>query len=286
MAKLDNFSGLTRPQEDLLKKHYCFGSLALLNLNLGKDNFTFHTRISEKAGGHQRASAWLQFKNDLFLIKGKRRNDQFAHYKLEVTPGKLLPNAKAVFECQIHDYNDVDGTATFEYNHEQFRGKASLLTSSQVLRLQGTFGKPQLGFGFDNKFSIESVSITNHVLAFWYFKNDARLVLKHAGKTFNNFGQFTASYLHAVSSRANIGSLVTADWATRGTYLEVGGDFQYDDKTWVKGKLNSEGSVGLALTRLVANNLRLSVATDLTAASLLSSHGDPFGFGIRIDFSD
>lgn len=286
MAKLDNFSGLTRPQEDLLKKHYCFGSLALLNLNLSKDNFTFHTRISEKAGAHPRASAWLQFKNDFLLIKGKRRNDQFAHYKLELTPSKLIQNVKAVFECNLKGGNDCDGTVTFEYNHDQFRGKASLLTASQLVRLQGTFGKSHLGFGFDNKFSIENVNVTNHVQAFWYFKNNSRLVVKHIGKDLKNFGEFTASYLHAVNSKANIGSFVTADWASRETYIEVGGDYQYDDKTWLKGKVNSEGRIGLALTRLVADNLRVSVATDLSAASLQSNHADEFNLGFRVDFSD
>jgi hypothetical protein len=286
MAKLDNFSGLTRPQEDLLKKYYCFGSLALLNLNLSRDNFTFHTRVSERQGQQSRASAWLQYKTDLFLLKAKRRNDRLSHYKLEVTPQKFIPNFKAVFECKLEEGKEVDSSANFEYSHEKVKGKLSYLTASKTLRLQGTAGKAENGFGLDTKVNTESWTVSSHVEALWLFKNSARLVLKHVGKDLASIGSFEASYLHAVNNSANIGSKVTSDWQSRKTSLEVGGDFAYDSSTWVKGKVNSDGKLALALTRLVANNLRTSVATEVTVASLLSNNSDSFKLGVRVDFSD
>ena len=286
MAKLDNFSGLTRPQEDVLKKYYCFGSLALLNINLARENITFHTRASERSGQHPRASAWLQYKTDLFLFKAKRRNDCLSHYKLELTPSKFIANFKAVLECKIEESKEVDASVNFEYSHEKAKGKVSYLNASKTVRVQGTAGKPETGFGLDTKVSTESWSLTSHVEAFWFFKNSARLVLKHVGKNLNALGSFEASYLHAVSENANLASKVVNDWQSRKTSIEVGGDFKYDEKTWVKGKVNSDGNIALALTKIVTNNLRASVATELSAASLLSSHSDSFRLGFRVDLTD
>jgi hypothetical protein len=286
MAKLDNFSGLTRPQEDLLKKYYCFGSLALLNINLARENLTFHTRASERSGQHPRASAWLQYKTDLFLLKAKRRNDRLSHYKLELTPAKLVANLKAVFECKLEEGKEVDSSVNLEYSHEKAKGKVSYLNASKTLRVQGTAGKPETGFGLDTKVSTESWNLTSHVEAFWFFKNSARLVLKHVGKDLKGLGSFEASYLHEVNANANLASKVVNDWQSRKTSIEVGGDFKYDEKTWVKGKVNSDGKIALALTRIVTNNLRTSVASELSAAGLLSNHSDSFKLGFRVDFTD
>lgn len=286
MAKLDNFSGLTRPQEDLLKKYYCFGSLALLNINLTQENLTFHTRASERSGQHPRSSAWLQYKNDLFLLKAKRRSDRLSHYKLELTPSKFIQNFKAVFECKLEEGKEVDSSVNFEYSHEKAKGKVSYLNATKTVRVQGTAGKPETGFGLDTKVSTESWNLTNHVEAFWFFKNSARLVLKHVGKDLKGLGSFEVSYLHEVSSKANLASKVATDWHTRKTSIEVGGDLKYDDNTWLKGKVNSEGKIALALTRIVAKNLRTSIATELPAASLLSNHPDRFKLGFRVDFTN
>jgi hypothetical protein len=286
MAKLENFSGLTRPQEDLLKKYYCFGSLALVNVNVVNDKFTFHTRLSERHSENPRASAWLQFKNDFLLVKGKKRNDKFSHYKLELTPSKLLQNVKAMFECKlVADGSPVDATLNVEYNYEKFKTKLSYLTAKNALRLQETFGTGERGLGLDVKLDVESLSVSDHVTAFWWFKNNTRLVLKHVGKSFSTFGDFEVSYLHGVSDVANIASKVVTKWASRITSVEVGGDYKYDENTWLKGKLNSDGRLALAVTRTVTPNLRASVATELAAQSLLAHHSDNYRFGLRFDFS-
>ena len=286
MAKLETFSNLTRPQEDLLKKYYCFGSLALLNVNVANDKFTFHTRLSERHGEHPRASAWLQFKNDLFLVKGKKRNDRFSHYKLELTPAKLLQNLKAVFECKIlPDGVSPDASLNVEYNIEKCKSKWTYFTNKNVLRVQNTFGRGDYGLGVEAKADLESLALTDHILAFWWFKDSSRLVAKHAGKSFDKLGEFEVSYLNHVNDSATLASKVTTKWASRTTALEVGGEYKYDENTWLKGKLNSEGKAALALTKTLTSTLRVSAATELTASSLLTQHADTYKFGVRFDFT-
>lgn len=286
MAKLETFSNLTRPQEDLLKKYYCFGSLALVNVNVVNDKFTFHTRLSERHSENPRASAWLQFKNDFLLVKGKKRNDKFSHYKLELTPTKLVENVKAMFECKLlPGGGPVDATLNVELNSEKFKGKLSYLTAKHALRLQQTFGTGERGLGLEVKLDTENLSLTDHTSAFWWFKNNSRLVLKHVGKSLTDIGDIEVSYLHGVNELANIASKVVTKWSSRLTTVEVGGDYKYDQNTWLKGKMNSDGRLALAVTRTVTPNLRASVATELTAQSLLAQHAENYRFGVRFDFS-
>lgn len=286
MAKLETFSNLTRPQEDLLKKYYCFGSLALVNVNIVNDKFTFHTRLSERHAEHPRASAWLQFKNDLFLVKGKKRNDRFSHYKLEVTPAKLSKDLKAVLECKlVPDGSAPDASLNVEYNKERCKSKWTYFTAKHLLRMQNTFGRGDYGLGLEAKADLESLALTDHTVAFWWFKDSSRLVAKHIGKSFETLGDFEVSYLHRVNDSATLASKVTTKWASRSTALEVGGEYKYDESTWLKGKLNSDGKAALALTKTLTSTLRVSAATELAASSLLTQHADTYKFGLRFDFT-
>lgn len=49
MVRLQEFTNLTFKQEDLLSKHYCFGSLSMLTLRVSQDGLTFHTRVAKKS---------------------------------------------------------------------------------------------------------------------------------------------------------------------------------------------------------------------------------------------
>ena len=287
MAKLENFSGLTKKQEDLLKNHYCFGSVGLLNINVVNKNLTFHTRLSEKTKEHPLASAWIQLKNDLLLIKGKKRNDTSSHYKLEVTPAKLLTDFKAIFECKLLKDGEADPSISAEYNHSQARGKLTYFTNPSSLKAQVTVGKPEFGAGLDVKLQLDTFKFSSYNTALWWFKDETRLVFKHIGKDVNRLahGDFEVSYYQELSSTSHLGSKVITNWKSKATTIEVGGDYQYDANTLLKGKINSDGDIGLALSRKLSENLRASVATQLKSHSLLSHSGDSFKFGVRFDFS-
>ncbi|OMJ66205.1 hypothetical protein SteCoe_37044 [Stentor coeruleus] len=286
MAKLENFTGLTKSQEDLLKKYYCFGSLGLLNFNVANNTFTFHTRIAERKEQVTRASAWLQYKNDLFLLKAKKRNDRFSHYKLELTPSKAIQNFKAIFECKLTGAESKnDASVAVEYNHEKFKEKITYFNNQNSLRFQITTGKPEYGFGLDAKLKLEDKEFENLTSAFWWAKSGARLVVKHVGKDYKSFGNFEASFFQAISPLANLASKVVTDWNTKATTVEVGGDYKYDDSTFVKGKINSNGNLALALTRTLNNKLRASIATEYKAQSLLAHSNEGYKFGIRFDFT-
>lgn len=286
MAKLDNFTGLTKTQEDLLKKYYCFGSLGLLNLNVVNDAFTFHTRVAQRSEQGTRASAWLQYKNDLLLLKAKKRNDKFSHYKLELTPTKVIENLKAIFECKLAaGEGKNDASVALEYSSEKFKEKITYLTHQNAVRLQLTAGKPEVGFGLDAKVKIEGFQVENVTPAFWWFKDGARLVVKHVGNDFKSFGSFEASFFQAISGDTNFGSKVVTNWNSKATTIEVGGDYKYDANTLVKAKINSVGNIGMALTKTLSDKLRVSVATEYKAQSLLAHSNDGYKFGLRFDFT-
>lgn len=288
MVKLENFSGLTKKQEDLLKKNYCFGSAGLLNINVVNSNMTFHSRVSEKPNESPRASAWLQFRNDLFLVKGKKRNDKFSYYKLEVTPTEFVKNFKAIFECKLKGSDGTkDPSISAEYNHEQARGKLTYYTDPSSLRAQVTFGKPEFGAGLDTKFQLDSKTFTSYNAAVWWVKKGSKLVLKHIGTNSETFalGNFEVSYFQKLNKDTHLGSKVVANCESKEMTLEVGGDYKYDANTIMKGKINSVGNIGLAFSRAINERLRATIATEVNSQSLISHSCDGYRLGVRFDFS-
>ena len=288
MVKLENFKDLTIKQENLLKKNYSFGSVGLLNLNIKNNDLTFHSRISEKADKGPLASASLEYKNDFISLKGKKRNDTFSYYKLEVTPNKVIKDFKAVLDCKILKSDSfVDSSVAVEYKHEKFLGKLAYLTQTNVVNAQVTIGKPEYGVGFDGKLDVGTKQLAGLTTALWWFKKNSRLVFKHIGTNAELFalGNFELSYYQKISPLAHIGSKVSTNWKSKVTEIEVGGDYKFDRNTLIKGKINSEGNIGLSFARSLSSQLKATIATEINTDNLVRHSSKGYKLGVRFDFN-
>jgi Eukaryotic porin len=287
MAKLESFRGLTEKQENLLKKSYSYGSAGLFSLKINNGDFTYRTRFSERVDHPSLASAWIEYKNNLFSLKGKKANNGDSYYNVTVTPANLLKDLKLVFDCRLNKLEEkVDPSVAVEYKQPQVIGKLSYYTLQNVAQAQITLGKPELGLGFNFKFDVGSRSLKEHNTAVWWFKDASRVVFKYIGKKELLVPErFELSYYQEISSLANLGSKVTTNWSTKATEIEVGGDYKYDESTLLKAKINSFGSIGLALSRTLNPSLKATIATEVNAQSLISHNIKDYKLGVRLDFN-
>ncbi|CAG9324835.1 unnamed protein product [Blepharisma stoltei] len=292
MVKLENYSGLTKKQEDLLKKHYCYGSFALLNINLSQSDFVFHTRAAAK---HPNtlvpilASSWLQMRNNSLSLKSKLRTDGLTHFIFEMSPKSIIENTKLKAEwkvSQVKGVQNAEPSATLEYSHPSAKAKLTFVENPLQLKGNLTIGKPQYGVGLDGKFDLTSQKLSGYNFALWFFRKHSKVVLKHVGTNADELalGNVELSYYQKLSPLAHFGSKVTTKLAGGETSIEFGGDYKYDENTLLKGKLNTDGKLGLAMSRQLNKAMTFTVGSEIDTKEVAANRFHDYKLGFRLDF--
>lgn len=289
MVKLEAFSGLTKKQEDLLRVNYCFGSLAILTLNTTHEDLTFNFRTSKKSSDNVLASAWLQYKTNQLTFKGKKRNDAFSNYSAEWMPKNYVENVKLKTECKLTSpagARKMESTTSAEYNIETFKGKLAFSYNPMQVKATATMGKPEYGLGLDGKYDIDTQRLHGYNIATWWSQKYRKVVLKHEGVNKEEYalGNLLVSYYQRLNDKAHVGALVKSNWSSKETSLEVGGDYQYDPSTNLKGKIGSTGLVGLAVNRKLNDYWTLGAAVQVDVNSVTSNSINDYKLGFKLDF--
>lgn len=288
MVKLENFAGLTRKQEDLLKKSYSYGSLALLNANFQQGDFTFHTRAAHGKNGSTDpvVSAWIQIKDGLASWKAKKRTDGLHHYVLEWTPKSIVDNVKVKAECKTENHR-TEPNVSVEYTHAHAKAKLAFLGNPFVVKGSVTTGKGDYGLGLDGKYNTQTQQLQAYNIAAWFFRKHSKLVVKHAGSGAESFenGNLEVSYYHKLSPKVHVASRVVNNLKANTTGFEIGGDYKYDDSTVLKAKIGSTGVVGLALIRQLNQNVKLTLASGVDSKAISANDLHDFKFGLRLDYN-
>ena len=286
MATLQSYSSLTKDQEHLLNKRYCFGSQSLLNLNVSKDNFTFHSRIAQFKDQTTLASTWASISSEYFSLKHKRSSDKYAQYKLELIPKRFVDNLKVICDCKLWGGSEhrKDPSVGIEYAHEKATGKVAFHTASSTLAVRLTAGKPEYGVGLKAKADLANPSVTALAAALWWIKGNSSLVVRHTGKGFQ-LGSLELSYYQELNPSTRLASRVNTDLKSAATHIEVGGDYKLDESTVAKAKINSGGNIGLAFSRELSKNLTATLATEIKTHSIVEHSDSDYKFGFRFDFN-
>lgn len=287
MAYIPNFHSLTKDQENLLNKNYCFATQGLLNVNISKGDFKFHSRIWQRKGQDLTASTWASISTDYASLKHKRSTEKFSQYKLEITPIQYIEGLKLTCDCKLWGGSGEhkDPSVSLEYQHKQASGKVAYHTETSDVILQVTTGKVECGVGAEVKCNVARTALEEFTTAVWWNKLDSSLVLKHATKAFE-LGSVNISYYQELNSNTRMGSNVNTNLKSASTEIEVGGDYQMDEDTLMKAKVNSTGTVGLAFVRQLTKSLKGTFASEINTKSLVSHSDSEYKLGFRFDFNN
>jgi hypothetical protein len=293
MVRLEGYSSLSKKQEDLLKLGFSYDRQALVTVTSDAPDLRFKARaahLKPSATTPVLASTSVHFKKDLLTFTAKRRSDSLSHFIFEYTPKDLIPNLKFKSEARItHSASGdrVEPSATVDYSHTLGKAKLTVSDNPGVAKASVTFGKPEYGVGLDGKFEFGLGRFTGYNVAGWWFRKHAKLVVKHVGTDKSNYavGDCVMSYYQKLTPLTHLASLVKVNWPTKNTYIEVGGDYKYDDKTLLKAKTNSDGKVGLAFIHKLSSNLKVTLATEVDSKKVTSASVTDYAFGFRLDFN-
>ena len=286
MDKLNSFDNLTKSQEELLNNNYCFGNLALLKLNIAKENFTFHSRISQAKDQNTLASTWIKLGNEWVTFKHKRSTEKFSQYKLEfLLKDYIKQNLKVICDCQLWGISaHKDPSVSVEYSNEKMTGKMVYHTDNNEIHLQLTGGKPEYGVGLDCKYEFSTKSLQHFIVAGWWTESNRTLALKLMLNSLNTT-KVNISYYQELNPNARLASFVSTNLSNAVTKIKVGGDYKLDQDTVIKAKINSTGNVGLAFSRKLSSTLSATLATEINTKSLVSHADNDYRLGFRVDFN-
>lgn len=287
MVKVEAYGSLTRRQEDLFRLGYYYKSLAAVTLLTTTDALTFKARASQNVDGHVLASSSLKVVGSKVTFTPKRRTDGLQQYTLEYTPNADLKLKGELKTKQTATSRTADSTVAVEYRQPTYALKLAVTDPNLGVRLSGTTEKDGRGVGADGTFDVALQRFATYNLALWTTEARHSLVFKHNGsdKAAYSLGDFLFSYYNEASTSIRLGALVKYSYPRKDTSIEFGGDYRYDEKTVLRGKVNSLGLLGLGMTRNLNEYLRIGLAAQFDVKKVKASNVSDYHFGLRLDFT-
>ena len=139
-------------------------------------------------------------------------------------------------------------------------GLCCLQTDKSFANLGITAGKKEWGHGLQVR--ISKHRIESFDMALWLSRKDSRLVLKQEQLS-KSYGNTRCSFYHRVSEDVQFAGEYHYDSYYGDSYMQMGGEWRYDAKTSLKGKMDTEGAAALALHRQLGPRLWLNTALRL-----------------------
>jgi hypothetical protein len=288
MARLEGYSSLSRKQEDLFKKGYCFGSAGLATFSHQTSDLLLKTRVGKRLQGPVYSNLSGVFKHGDFTFTPKRKTDNSHLFSFEYAPdkdNKLKGELRVVTEAGA--VISKEPTLTVEHSRDNVRVKAAL-TTGPTAKLSGTFGRTDFGVGVDTKVALNALALPTLNVAGWYNLPNTYSVFKFEGFNLatHTLSKISASLFLNVSPVVRVGSLLSFNLESKTAAAEFGGEYQLTDKTLVKGKLDNAGLVSVALQQQLNPHVKFTVASQVASAKVISPEASDLKLGFRLDFTD
>jgi hypothetical protein len=284
---LEAFAVLTKRQEDLLRKSYCYTTPALVTLSAVSGGVLFKARASQRVEGTTVAKASLQYKKDKVTFTPKRKSDGTSAYVLEYAHNSDI---KLKSECKVTRNlveKAYETTLSAEYSQPQYRAKVALVEPELAVKGSATLGNERLGVAVDWKFDVAAQRLVGYGFAHYWLDKQCRVVLKHVGtdKTKFALGDFSLSYFQETSAKSSVAAIVKYNHPKSETFIEFGGAHMLTSDTELRGKVDSNGMLAGSFTRLFNDNLKLTLASQVDVKKIVQTSTSDFKFGVRLDLN-
>ncbi|CAG9334200.1 unnamed protein product [Blepharisma stoltei] len=287
MAKLESYSNLTKLQEDLLKKGYCFGQLAALAVYT-KHESGLNTKTSLKQVKSTTdvpnitGTTYFKFTDPRFALKQEFQTSLLYKTILEFTPEKFK-NVKGKIEVEANRATGAcKQTASVECSSDKTKSKVAIgsdhLFKTSIVRSFGSFGA-----GIDFAFDLNTWRFGTYNAAAYYFADKYRAVLKHIStdnKAYT-FGNLVGSFYFVQTAQTKFGAAATVSSAGLSD-LTVGFQHALSDNKTLKGRISKNGTVGWNLRAKVNQYVSVTTANQFNLKSFCSSENPNWQLGLRV----
>lgn len=201
--------------------------------------------------------------------------------KFEVSVEQPLPGLKLTTIVDSKKLNAIQFDAEYRHDYVALNGSVDVLnTEGTEASVAGVVGYEGFSVGLQSKYSRGALSTLNGTAA--YTTNDYVFTLFGLFKS-NRVG---VSYFHRVTPFAHAGFEASFDLdkaQASPSKLTVGGSYQLDLDTSVKGKLDTDGKLSLSYAQRLSKYARLVVATSLNINNPNSKSGHSYGFTFSLN---
>ena len=287
MAKLESYSNLTKPQDDLMKKNFCVGQDLALSIYARSAGVivksSFKQKIDALHGSSHFGSTYFQYKGPALTLKQELGSNSLSKTTVEYIPEKY-PQFKDKFEVESNVNENLEKhSISVEYTHEKLKGKLAVADDFTV-KLSGVFGlKSYFGGGIDLAFDTNRKRFNGYNAALWLFKEDYKAVLKHVStnKKGYSLGNLVASvYLPKVKDLeiAAVGSYTVqnGEYSVQGVVQK-----KLENGNLVKARTDLNGLVGFALRNKLSSAITVVSAAEFNIFDASRS----LKFGLRLKFN-
>jgi voltage-dependent anion channel protein 2 len=207
--------------------------------------------------------------------------DTEKHTKFEVSVDQPLPGLKLTTIVDSKKLNAIQFDAEYKHDYVALNGSVDVLNNEGTeASLAGVVGYEGFSVGLQSKYNKGALNTVNGTAA--YTTLDWVFTLFGAFKTH----RVGVSYYHRVTSAASAGFEASFDLdkaQASPSKLTVGGSYQLDLDTSVKGKLDTDGKLSLSYAQRLNRYARLNVATSLNINNPQSKSGHSFGFTFSLN---
>jgi len=201
--------------------------------------------------------------------------------KFEVSIDRLLPGLKLTTIVDSKKLNAIQFDGEYKHDYVALNGSVDVLnTEGTDAALAGVVGYEGFSVGLQSKYTRGALSAVNGTAA--YTTNDYVFTLFGLFKS-NRIG---VSYYHRINSAAAAGFDASFDLdktQASPSKLTVGGSYQLDVDTTVKGKLDTDGKLSLSYAQRLNKYARLVVGTSLNINNPNGKSGHSYGFTFSLN---
>jgi len=201
--------------------------------------------------------------------------------KFEVSIDKLLPGLKLTTLVDSKKLNAIQFDAEYKHDYVALNGSVDVFNSEGTeASVAGVVGYDGFSFGLQSKYSRGNLATINGTAA--YTTNDYVFTLWGFFKS-NRIG---VSYFHKVTNYATAGFEASFDLdkaQASPSKLTVGGSYQLDSDTAVKGRIDTDGKLSLSYGQRISKFARLIVGTSLNIHNPSAKSGHSYGFTLSLN---
>ncbi|OMJ72979.1 hypothetical protein SteCoe_28430 [Stentor coeruleus] len=286
MAKLASFNDLTKVHEEIMNKGYCFSTAGILKIGIKSQNYSFKSKAIEKSNESMIGSFSANLKYQIAMLTHKRTTERFSQYSLDIDLDKFVNGLTFKADCKIWRTleNKIDPKIELAYSFKNLINTSiNLGTETGILTTSLTIGSKNIGLGFESSLNCVSHFIEKPIFGVWINNSQANLVGKYKLGKFDR-GILSIFYYQQLANHAKFFFNTATDFKKNSSKVVVGGIYQPDDATTIKGKYESSGVVAISFSRYLNQYLKATIATQLNLQSIISQSNTQNKVGFRFDF--
>ena len=280
---LESYSSLTKPQEHLLAKKYCFGSLAFLSLHSLGGPIAFKAKAAQQADSSVVSSISLSVKSASLTCKPKLSNSGSQSFSLQYPASSAL-TIRALALRSPDGVSSGQVTALIKHKH----ATAEITVSHpQAVKVAAVVGKRKYGLGVEAEYDAAAGRVVTYNFLEYFKGKGCRVVLQHVSTDALHYkpGDFLLSYYTRASKTTHIAAKAMMNWERKDVSIEFGADYKHSDSVTLRGKIDSQGRLAAGMTKSFGEGVEVSVGTEVDSRRAAHTGVSDYRFGARVDIA-